>query len=185
LEDPSYWKRLPSRSKGDGEYHVVIEIPRGEKVKYEYSKQFDVLFLDRLLHSSVHYPENYGFIPQTKALDEDPLDVLLLCQKSLVPLTVAQVIPIGGLKMEDEKGMDQKVIAVASKDPHYNNFRSLEDIPEHKMMEIRQFFAEYKELEQKRVEIHHFTGPEQTVELIERCIDRFFEEFPDRAAHST
>lgn len=179
MEDASYWKRLPAPSKGDGEYHVVIEIPRGEKVKYEYSKTFDVLFLDRVLHSSVHYPENYGFIPQTKADDDDPIDVLLLCQESLVPLTVAQAIPIGGLKMEDEKGMDHKIIAVASKDPQYNEFGSISEIPEHKKREIQQFFSEYKELEHKDVVIHEFFGPDRAVAVIQHSQDQFAEQFPD------
>lgn len=179
MEKESYWKRLPARSKGEDEYHVVIEIPRGEKVKYEYSKMFDVLFLDRILYSSVHYPENYGFIPQTLADDDDPLDVLLLCQESLVPLTVAQTIPLGGLKMEDEKGMDHKIIGVASQDPQYNEFRSLDDIPEHKMKEISQFFAEYKELEQKRVEIYKFYGPDRARTILEESIERFQDQYPD------
>jgi len=179
MEEGSYWKRLPAESTGDHEYHVVVEIPRGEKVKYEYSKTFDTLFLDRILYSSVHYPENYGFVPRTLADDDDPLDVLLLCQESLVPLTVAQAIPIGGLKMEDEKGIDHKIIAVASQDPQYNEFQSLEEIPEHKMKEISQFFAEYKELEKKRVEVHQFYGPERAETIIIESMENFEQEFTE------
>ncbi|MFB6355605.1 MAG: inorganic diphosphatase [bacterium] len=178
-EGISYWKRLPAESKGTDEFHAVIEIPRGEKVKYEYSKMFDVLFLDRVLYSSVHYPENYGFIPQTMAKDDDPIDILLICQEPLVPLTVAQTKPIGGIDMEDEKGVDHKIIGVASQDPQYSEYEDIKDLPDHKMREIRQFFSEYKKLEEKEVEVRGYFGPDKALGTIDESMERFNQTYPE------
>ncbi len=173
----SYWKGLPARAGGS--YLSVVEIPRGEKIKYEYSKKLDVLFLDRILYSSVHYPENYGFFPSTLADDGDPLDVLLLCQEPLDPLTVAECKPIGGLEMIDEKGLDHKIFATASKDPRYNSYDQIKDLPEHKNDEIRQFFEDYKRLENKRVEVEEFYSREEAIQILEKSIDTFQENYPE------
>lgn len=169
----SYWKQLPARGEGNAEYHVVIEIPRGQKVKYEYNKSMDVLFLDRVLYSAVHYPENYGFIPRTLTEDGDPIDVLLMCQQPLYPMTVAEARPLGGLRMEDEKGVDDKILAVALRDPHYQDHHHYRDLPDHKLLEIRQFFADYKQLEQKFVSVEDLYGPDRARDLIEESLDRF------------
>lgn len=175
----SYWKRIPAQSKGEDEFHCVVEIPRGEKVKYEYSKMFDVLFLDRVLYSSVHYPENYGLVPRTLADDGDPLDVLLLCQEPLVPMTVAQFTPLGGLEMADEKGKDHKIFAVASNDPQYSDHKTMSDLPEHKLREIRQFFADYKRLEGKEVDLDEFYSRDKALEILHESIQNFEQEYPD------
>ncbi len=173
----SYWKGLPAR-EGDS-FLAVIEIPRGEKVKYEYSKELDVLKLDRILYSSVHYPENYGFFPSTLADDGDPMDSLLLCQEPLDPLTVVECQPIGGLEMIDEKGLDHKIIATASKDPQYNSYLEIDELPQHKNDEIRQFFADYKRLEDKRVEIEEFYTAERARDILNQSIRIFQETYPE------
>jgi len=175
----SYWKRIPARGEGEGTYLAVVEIPQGEKVKYEYDKQHDVLFLDRILYSSVHYPENYGFIPRTLAEDGDPLDVLLFCQEPLDPLTVARVRLIGGLEMEDEKGTDHKMIAVATGDPQYSEYDSIDALPDHRMREVRQFFREYKKLEEKDVEVRRYYDREEARDVVETAMTAFREAFPD------
>lgn len=172
-EQKPIWKRVPPEAENEGEYHVVVEIPRGGKLKYEYSKQHDVLFLDRVLYSSVHYPESYGFVPGTLSDDGDPMDVLVFCQEVLDPLTVVEAKPIGGLIMEDEMGVDHKILAVAGRDPQYNQYGSFRELPEHRTSEIRQFFAEYKQLEQKYVNVENFFGPDRAQTLIEESIDHF------------
>lgn len=169
----SLWKRIPARSDGENEFHAVIEIPRGGKVKYEYSKKYDALFLDRVLYSSIHYPENYGFIPETLGQDGDPLDVLLFCQEPLDPLTLAEARPIGGLKMEDEKGIDDKILAVAIKDPQYKDIRHRQDLPDHREREVRQFFEEYKKLEEKKVDVQEYYDQDQALMVTKKSIERF------------
>lgn len=178
----SYWKGLPARD--DDSYLAVIEIPRGDKVKYEYSKELDVLKLDRVLYSSVHYPENYGFFPSTLADDDDPMDVLLLCQEPLDPLTVVECDPIGGLEMIDEKGLDHKIIATASEDPQYNSYEEIDELPPHKNDEIRQFFADYKRLEDKRVEIEEFYPASKAREILDDSIETFRDTYPEATSVS-
>jgi inorganic pyrophosphatase len=151
----------------------VVEIPRGEKTKYEYRKDRDVLFLDRVLYSSVHYPENYGFVPGTLGRDGDPLDMLLFCQEPLLPLTLAEARFVGGLKMEDEKGVDDKILAVAVKDPQYSEVHSLGDLPGHRMNEVRHFFEVYKKLEKKKVAVHEYYGREKALAVAEQSIQEF------------
>jgi inorganic pyrophosphatase len=128
---------------------VVIEIPKGSKLKYEIDKSTGLLMLDRVLYSSVHYPANYGFIPQSHADDGDPLDVLVLMQEPVVPLTIVRARAIGGLKMRDDKGEDDKIVAVAVDDPAYAHYRDISELPPHIMMEVERFFSDYKILEGK------------------------------------
>lgn len=173
--ESSLWKRIPARSEEENEFHTIIEIPRGEKVKYEYNKEFDALFLDRVLYSSIHYPENYGFIPGTLGQDGDPLDILLICQEPLEPLTLAEARPIGGLKMEDEKGIDDKILAVAVKDPQHSEIYYRNDLPEHRKRKIRQFFEEYKTLEDKKVDVHEYYDRDHALTVITDSIERFRE----------
>ncbi|MFB6344566.1 MAG: inorganic diphosphatase [bacterium] len=177
----SYWKRLPP--KYNGSYLSVIEIPSGEKVKYEYSKDLDVLILDRILYSSVHYPENYGFVPSTLADDGDPLDVLVFCQESIEPMTAVGFTPVGGLEMIDEKGLDHKIFAVASQDPQYKDYNDIDDLPNHKTEEIRQFFEDYKQLEDKKVELDEFYGPDRAERIVDESISNFRESFPEETDH--
>jgi inorganic pyrophosphatase len=128
---------------------VVIEIPKGSKLKYEVDKSTGLLMLDRVLYSSVHYPANYGFVPQSHADDGDPLDVLVLMQEPVVPLTIVRARAIGGLKMRDDKGEDDKIVAVAVDDPAYAHYRDIKELPPHLMRELERFFSDYKVLEGK------------------------------------
>ncbi|MEZ4402427.1 MAG: inorganic diphosphatase [Kofleriaceae bacterium] len=132
---------------------VVIEIPKGSKLKYEIDKQTGLLMLDRVLYSSVHYPANYGFIPQSHADDGDPLDVLVLMQEPVVPLTIVRARAIGGLRMRDDKGGDDKIIAVAVDDPAVNHYTDAGQLPPHLVLELDRFFRDYKILEGKTSEV--------------------------------
>ena len=128
---------------------AVIEIPKGSKLKYEIDKTTGLLMLDRVLYSSVHYPANYGFIPQSHADDGDPLDILVLMQEPVVPLTIVRARAIGGLKMRDDKGDDDKIVAVAMDDPAFNHYTDAAQLPPHVMIELQRFFRDYKILENK------------------------------------
>jgi inorganic pyrophosphatase len=127
----------------------VIEIPKGSKLKYEVDKRTGMLMLDRVLYSSVHYPANYGFIPQSHADDGDPLDVLVLMQEPVHPLTIVRARAIGGFSMRDDKGIDDKIVAVAVDDPAFSHYREVNELPPHVLLEIRRFFEDYKSLENK------------------------------------
>jgi inorganic pyrophosphatase len=135
----------------DLEPHVpaIIEIPRGSKLKYEIDKATGLLVLDRVLYSSVHYPANYGFIPRTHADDGDPLDILVLMQEPVEPLTIVRARAVGGLKMHDDKGEDDKIIAVCVDDPAFSHYQEMEELPPHVVVELDRFFRDYKVLEGK------------------------------------
>ena len=139
-------------------FRCVIEIPKGSKVKYELDKQTGLLGLDRVLHSAVHYPTNYGFLPRTYCGDGDPLDVLVLGQEPVVPLCILRARAIGVLTMSDDKGSDDKIIAVHVDDPEYADYRDFSELPRHRLKEIQQFFLDYKVLENKTVDVEHLRG---------------------------
>lgn len=129
--------------------NVIIEIPEGCMVKYEMDKEAEVIFVDRFVRTTMGYPANYGFVPNTKSGDGDPVDVMVLCSQPLHPGVFVNVIPIGMLEMEDEAGIDMKVIAVPSEksDPFYGVMKDITDIPEPTKAKIKHFFEHYKELE--------------------------------------
>ena len=128
---------------------AVIEIPRGSKLKYEIDKATGLLVLDRVLYSSVHYPANYGFIPRTHADDGDPLDILVLMQEPVEPLTIVRARAIAGFKMRDDKGEDDKIVAVCVDDPAFSHYTDSSQIPPHVLVELERFFRDYKSLEGK------------------------------------
>ncbi len=132
---------------------AVVEIARGSHLKYEIDKPTGLLRLDRVLYSAVFYPANYGFIPRTHADDGDPLDILVLMQEPLAPLTIVRTRPLGGLRMVDEKGGDDKIVGVCIDDPAYAHYRSLGELPPHLMRELDRFFRDYKILEGKQDEV--------------------------------
>lgn len=134
-------------------FPVVVEIPKGSKQKYEIDKRTGMLRLDRVLYSSVHYPLNYGFIPQTHAGDGDPLDVLVLMQEPVYPLTIVRARAIGGFRMRDDKGVDDKIVAVAIDDPAVAHYQEASELPPHNLREIKRFFQDYKVLEGKLSEV--------------------------------
>lgn len=154
-------------------FTTVIEIPRGSSVKYELDKATGLLRLDRMLHSAVYYPANYGFIPQTLAEDDDPLDVLVLCQEPVDPLTLVEARAIGLMTMVDSGKRDHKVLAVATKDPEYNSFHEATELPSHKLAMIRRFFQDYKILEGKAVEVDDLTDAKTTFPIIVEALERY------------
>src|SRR3954467_9290658 len=124
----------------DREFPVVIEVPKGDKNKYELDKETGFLRLDRVLYSAVHYPANYGFIPRTYCDDGDPLDILVLCQEPVAPFCLMRARAIGLMQMRDDKGLDDKVIAVHMDDPAYNQYSHIREVPQHMLIELKRFF---------------------------------------------
>jgi len=139
-------------------FNAVIEIPKGSKVKYELDKATGLLWLDRVLHSAVHYPANYGFLPRTFCDDGDPLDVLVLGQEPVVPMCVLRARAIGVLGMRDDKGRDDKIIAVHIDDPEYAHYEDIAQLPPHRLKELERFFMDYKVLERKAVSVEGMRG---------------------------
>lgn len=153
--------------------NVFVEIPQDSSIKYELDKESGVIFVDRFLYTAFSYPFNYGFIPQTMAKDGDPVDVLVLSSKSVYPGTVIPSCPIGMLEMEDEEGIDTKILAVPTKkvDPYYGAWTSLDDVPQSLKDKIKHFFEHYKQLEpNKWVKIKDWKGKKEALEDIKKCI---------------
>jgi inorganic pyrophosphatase len=157
------------------EFTAVIEIPRGSNVKYELDKHTGLLRLDRVLYSAVYYPANYGFIPQTLAEDDDPLDVLVLCQEAVDPLTLVSARAIGLMTMVDSGKKDHKILAVALHDPEYASFREASELPMHRLTMLRRFFQDYKQLEGKQVEVDDFQPAAFAMPIIEHALQRYSE----------
>ena len=155
------------------EYNVIIEIPFGSSVKYELDKQSGLIKLDRVLYSAVYYPANYGFIPQTLAEDDDPLDVLVLCQENVVPLTIIHARTIGLMTMIDGGKKDHKIIAVATEDPEFNSYREASEMPAHRLTMLRRFFQDYKQLEGKHVEVDEIEPSNAAFPIIEDALHRY------------
>src|SRR5712692_8875115 len=147
------WHDVTPGEQLPANFTAVFEIPMGSSVKYELDKQTGMLRLDRILYSAVFYPANYGFIPQTLAEDDDPLDVLVLCQEAVAPLTLVSARAIGLMTMMDGGKKDHKILAVAVGDPEFNSFRDTHDLPPHRLAMLRRFFQDYKFLEGKSVEV--------------------------------
>ncbi len=151
-------------------FPVVIEIPKGSKNKYELDKETGLLRLDRVLFSAVHYPANYGFIPRTYCDDGDPLDALVLGQEPVHPLTIVEARAIGVMRMRDEKGVDDKIVAVSIGDPAFTEYVDHTQLPNHVLREIRRFFEDYKVLEQKQVVVEDLLGPSDALRLIREAL---------------
>jgi inorganic pyrophosphatase len=166
-----YGERAPQK------VNALIEIPQGSRAKYEVDKETGLLKLDRVIYSSFHYPANYGFIPQTLGQDNDPLDILVLCSQSIHSLCLVEATVIGNMQMIDNGEMDDKIIAVASKDPSVNHYQRIEDLPEHFLLELRNFFEQYKVLENKKVAIDNFQDKETAFKVIQDAIDFYQESF--------
>lgn len=163
------------RPTDDIDYHleVLIEIPKGSSNKYEYDKSSGSIRFDRALHSAVHYPCDYGFVPDTLAGDDDPLDALVLVWEPTFPGCVIDVRPVGMLRMKDEKGVDEKLLCVPLFDPMWNHVRSLDDVPPHLLKEIDHFFSIYKELEGKKTKVKGWEDLQEAVKVIDDSRDRF------------
>jgi inorganic pyrophosphatase len=164
---------IPLPDRIDLSFPVVIEIPAGSKLKYEIDKRTGLLMLDRVLYSSVHYPANYGFLPQSHADDGDPLDVLVLMQEPVVPLTIVRARPVGGIKMRDDKGEDDKIVAVAVDDPAFNHYTSIAQLPPHLMIELERFFRDYKMLEGKESVVDNLYDRAQALKVVRSSLDAY------------
>jgi inorganic pyrophosphatase len=154
-------------------FPVVIEVPKGSKNKYELDKETGLLRLDRVLYSAVHYPADYGFIPRTFCDDGDPLDALVLGQEPVYPLTIVEARAIGVMRMRDEKGIDDKILAVSVRDPAFADYTDKSQLPSHLMRELRRFFEDYKALEHKQVSVEDMHGPDQAVTIIREALELY------------
>jgi len=151
----------------------IIEIPKNSRAKYELDKGSGMLMLDRVLYSSINYPANYGFIPQTYCDDKDPLDILILSQIEVVPMCIVEAKVIGVMRMMDEGEMDDKIIAVAANDMSVNHMNEIEDLPAHWLKELRSFFENYKELEHKEVVVEDFQNRQVAMQVIQQAISDY------------
>lgn len=163
------WHDVDIGAAAPEQVRAVIEIPKGSKVKYELHKPTGLLLVDRILYSSVVYPANYGFIPQTLGDDDDPLDVLVWMQEPVVPMSILNARPIGILNMLDEGQADEKIVAVHVDDPEYASYTHIDQLPGHRQRELQRFFADYKQLEGKTVEVEVIAGPARARQVIERA----------------
>lgn len=171
------WKDVDKEKIKSTEFLACIEIPKGSKMKYELDKETGKLILDRVLYTSTHYPQNYGFIPRTYAGDNDPLDVLVMCQEAIVPLCLVRCYPIGVVKMVDSNQQDEKIIAICKDDPSLNCYNDIKDLPIHILDEIMHFFRVYKELEGKKTAVTEVLGRKDAERIVQSSIDRYKAKF--------
>jgi inorganic pyrophosphatase len=158
--------------------NALIEIPQGSKSKYEIDKKTGLLKLDRVIYSSFHYPVNYGFIPQTLGKDGDPLDILVMCTEAIQPLCLVEAYVIGNMQMIDTGLIDDKIIAVAVNDPGVNYIKSLDEVPAHSFKVLKNYFEQYKVLENKKVEINDFQEKEIAFDIINESIEFYNKTYP-------
>ena len=154
-------------------FPAVIEIPKGSTNKYELDKETGLLRLDRVLYSAVYYPADYGFIPRTYCDDGDPLDALVLGQEPVYPLTIVEARAVGVMRMRDEKGVDDKIVAVSVRDPSFADYTHVNQLPGHVMRQVRRFFEDYKVLENKQVVVEDLLGPDDAVKIILDAMDLY------------
>ena len=157
--------------------NAMIEIPEGSRTKYEIDKETGLLILDRVIYSSFHYPVNYGFIPQTLGWDNDPLDILVICSQTIHPLCLVEATVIGNMQMIDNGEYDDKIIAVATKDPSVNHIKAVEELPRHFISELRNYFEQYKVLENKQVQIENFQNKAAAYKIITDAIENYKTKF--------
>lgn len=171
------WHGVHFGEKAPATVNALIEIPQGSRSKYEVDKATGLLKLDRVIYSSFQYPVNYGFIPQTLGRDNDPLDILVLCSQSIQSLCLVEANIIGNMQMIDSGQEDDKIIAVAAKDPSVNHITRMEELPQHFLLELRNFFEQYKVLENKKVEIDNFQDQVIAYKVITTAIEFYKETF--------
>ncbi len=167
------WDRLPADWIKPDDFVTIIEISKGSKQKYEVDERTGLLQLDRILFTSTHYPANYGFVPQTLADDDDPLDVLVLCSEILAPLCMVRCHPLGVLTMRDNNQNDEKIIAVPFKDPQMSGYQDISQLPTHLFEEIQHFFTVYKELEGIRTDVIEVGDREMAAKVFQRARDAY------------
>ncbi len=172
------WHDIKSELITPESFIAIIEIPKGSKKKYELDKATGLIRLDRILFTSTHYPMNYGFIPKTLAEDNDPLDVLVLCSETLDPLVEVECYPIGVVRMIDNAQADQKIMAIPFKDPVYNSYKNMPELPPHLVNEVSHFFDVYKTLEHSATSVKEARDREDAVRVIAESIACYKAAFP-------
>lgn len=171
------WHNINPKRITPKDFVAVVEIEKGSKCKYELDKETGILMLDRILHTSTHYPANYGFIPRTYADDLDPLDVLVLCSQTLKPMTSVRCYPIGVISMVDNGRYDEKIIAIPFSDPTYNTYKDIDEIPKHIFEEMKHFFKVYKELEGKETAVNEVAGKAEAEKIIAQAIEGYINNY--------
>ncbi len=171
------WHDISPKRINAEDFICVVEITKGSKKKYELDKETGFIMLDRILHTSTHYPANYGFIPRTYGDDNDPLDVLLLCSEQLEPLTLVRAYPIGMISMIDNGRNDEKIIAIPFNDLTYHHYTDISQLPSHIFDEMRHFFTVYKNLENKETAVNEVSHREEAVKIIDAAIENYVDNF--------
>lgn len=171
------WHKVPVGENAPNVVNGIIEIPQNTRAKYELDKETGLLRMDRVIYSSMYYPHNYGFIPQTYCDDHDPLDILVLSQISIVPMCLVDAKVIGVMRMLDGGEMDDKIIAVANNDMSVKHFNDISEIPGHFIKELRNFFEDYKKLENKTVEVEEFQDAKTAKAIILKSIEDYNKKF--------
>jgi len=171
------WHHVSLGNNLPNEVNGIIEIPKGTRAKYELDKESGLLRLDRVLYSSVYYPANYGFIPQTYCDDKDPLDILILTQIDVVPMCIVPAKVIGVMRMLDNGEADDKIIAVGAGDPGVNHMNDISELPQHFISELRNFFEDYKKLENKTVMVEDFLNRKMAMQILQESIKLYKETF--------
>lgn len=167
------WHDIPTGPSPPQVVYAVVEIPRGHRNKYEYSKHLGVIQLSRVLFSPMHYPGDYGFIPQTCGDDGDPLDILVMVTEPTFPGCVIECRPIGVFRMFDKDELDEKILAVPSADPLFGEYHSIRDVSQHFLVEVSHFFQRYKELEGIEVIPKGWGDAQEARQVIERAIQSY------------
>ncbi len=167
------WHDINPKRISNNKFTAVIEISKGSKKKYELDKETGLIILDRVLYTSTHYPANYGFIPRTLASDNDPLDVLVICQEDLEPMSLVNCYPIGVIKMVDNEEQDEKIIAIPFGDPTYTKYKDIKNLPQHMLDEMKHFFEVYKTLEGLNTHIIAISGPDEAKAIIDLSMQKY------------
>lgn len=173
------WHNIDPALITPGDFSALIEIPMGSKCKYELDKDTGLIRLDRVLYTSTHYPQNYGFIPRTYADDADPLDVLVIMSTPVYPMTLIRCYPIGVMRMTDSGDMDDKILAIPFSDPTYRSVNSIDELPAHIFDEIVHFFSVYKQLEGKTTAVDSLLGQSDAKWIIEEAIEGYRKKFSE------
>jgi inorganic pyrophosphatase len=176
------WHGAHYGDKAPAHVNALIEISQGSRAKYEIDKTTGLLRLDRVIYSSFHYPVNYGFIPRTLGEDHDPLDILVICSESIQSLCLVDATVIGNMQMIDNGEKDDKIIAIASNDPTVNHITDISGLPVHFFAVLKNYFEQYKVLENKIVLIDDFQDKQTAYSIINDSIERYNQQFPNKDA---